>query len=851
MFGPRTKNLQDLDASEKARITTLSDTLAMMRDCYNKALAAHALEQSGNGLRVKAAPGAAPAAGAQTPDQALEDAVTRMQQHVTGSEEAYLDKSKQLLRQEYTRRLAERRQGNDDLNRVLKAQYPGIRATLFSEAAYGDVQGIRDLIDNPANAENVAQHREIVTKMLSDFTQLMEIYGEYSLRLQPWTNMEADLSKKNEGKEFSEYSPEDQLQSRLITAEYEPMMQKQAVYLNAVNDLKAAMMRVVKGRGEIDGKVEQLLCRYGYAPAVNERTDIRQAATLYSDTYKAKLESLKATARRRFPGDDASVHKYTTGTEGRIIMMMRPGDDAYNDEVLDMQMKKNEVQRLRGLKKQGGLPDDQQETLTRLEQELAGAAEQLLVPCLKTMMDFNVPKTRDLTNEQLIALQPELTEVAMASMMMSDLSAQIASDIPGLSILEKMLGKPAPDSEAADPDLYRAKLEMFNARKHVFMCKKPILENLRLQSRMAAILEAATRTDSTDPLSMMTSAELEAGHHETNREIQKLSPAEVAQLTDAEKVILYARAEMDKGRRVQRDSEERLLKGEALRVELINRDDRARDYPELRYGKVQEVHGGSALCEEAAKKIGILREMHREQEGSQPDDYSLAKEWYQTAKHAGDFETMLQMSVYFKLHRDHYRMAGADKPVMPAPMFRSFAASDSMSSVAAMSEQDYRNMLSDLSAGAFMDGNTMPEEAEEALQRNRKGLRTYFAAIAPHYEELERKYGHEVPDLSYIILHQDELTRELASVQEDCNLITRAEGVLDPENASDARLIRLVEHFNSFAYVTQSFLRAAILGTPEDSLTHDDLYQSLAQADEFRRMQASAQYLREHPKGEE
>ena len=80
------------------------------------------------------------------------------------------------------------------------------------------------------------------------------------------------------------------------------------------------------------------------------------------------------------------------------------------------------------------------------EAKVRTTAKELALPKLQAIRDFNLDELGDpenLTDEKLMELQPRILELIMHGMMVSDMAKE-ESDIPGLTIKEQFLGKPAP-----------------------------------------------------------------------------------------------------------------------------------------------------------------------------------------------------------------------------------------------------------------------------------------------------------------------------------------------------------------------------------------------------------------------
>ncbi|MBO6215846.1 MAG: hypothetical protein J6N76_10040, partial [Lachnospiraceae bacterium] len=486
--------------------------------------------------------------------------------------------------------------------------------------------------------------------------------------------------------------------------------------------------------------------------------------------------------------------------------------------------------------------------------------EAIIEPKLKAMMDFNLGDTKNLTQEKLIAMQPQLIDLAMASMMMTNLG-ELKSDIPGLTVQEKILGKPAPDLEKTDKVRYDRLMLLYKVSAEALSAKRAILDNLRVQSRAAAILAASTGDDFTDPLSCMTEAEI-IKKLEGNTEYNKLSSEEKAQLTDADKVVLFARSEMEMSKRVQTTIEDNLARSSAV-GELMLMYTSWMDTPDLMFGHgLTEAHNGTELFEAGARKLNnykksLLDKGH--EASSLPAESIMVKQLYHEAEAKGDKQTMLELSVWIKLQlgesymhkeRGSYTIAGDEHKMIKEPMFRSFESADQLPSIRAMSEEDYDAMLSDLSAGAFLDKYSTEEEVQEAREKNKRGLRTYYDAIMPSYEGFFKKYGSEAPDVPWMLTHYDELCIDSSNIQVDDNLVEHDKEVLDEKNAKDMRLKNLVMWFNNYVGLVQ-IMRAKLFDKDPKSARYGDIYMGKRFLDFKDEMVKHAAYVRSNPLGGE
>ncbi len=829
---------------EKSRITVLTETQRLMKICFEKALQRNSVEATPTGFKLKnpnqPAEGDEDMPGAYLTatydavwDQELNDAIEALKTHITGSTQAYFDETKTRMMQSYTQKEAEVRDEKKVMQDAAVEEYPLVQGKFFSPFAYEAIQKFKAALDDKKYQANIEANKELITTMLGDYINMQEVLSEYQTRSKTWTQMEEDISAEY-GSNMNLYPSEVRMQANMIAREKNLIINRSQTYSVACSDMEMALRHLIMGKKDLNATTYMLLRKYNYEPALEKSASDSETARLYADVYREKEALLKAAVQRRFPGDEEAMTTYTKGDYNRIVNLMRPGYDAYNDSLLDMQVMRATIAKITEEKKRVQvLTRDKQETLDATEAALSKRVETIIAPKLEAMLQFNLGDTKSITQEQLIAMQPQLIDLAMASMMMTNLG-ELKSDIPGLTVQEKILGKPTPDLEKTDKVRYERLMVIYKVKAESLSAKRAMLDSLRVQARAASILAASTGDDFTDPKSCMTEAEI-IKKLEHNAEYDRLSEEEKGALSDADKVVLFARSEMAMAKRVQTSIEDNLARSEAIGYALLWNTTWG-DTPDLMFGHLKpEVHDGTALYEKGEKRIedhkkALLEKGH--DKGSLPTDDIVAKQLYHEAEAKGDTQAMLELSVRIKLQqgesymhvdRGSYTMAGDDHYMIKEPMFRSFASSEQLPSLRAMSSEDYNAMLGDLSAGAFLDAHSTEEEVREARERNIRGFRTYYDTIMPSYEVFFEKYGSETPDVPWMLMHFDELCIDSANIQVDNNLVEHDKAVLDKTNAKDMRLKNLVMWFNNYVGMVQ-VMRAKLMDKDPKSAKYENIY---------------------------
>ena len=92
---------------------------------------------------------------------------------------------------------------------------------------------------------------------------------------------------------------------------------------------------------------------------------------------------------------------------------------------------------------------------------------------------------------------------------------------------------------------------------------------------------------------------------------------------------------------------------------------------------------------------------------------------------------------------------------------------------------------------------SVTEEKKKKLKQ-RQADRKLFDRMITRYEGIEKKYGHDIPDLSWIIVHFEEIKKELFYTESDLALVTSGTKLLKKKDKMDQRLIKLVEFYRVY-----------------------------------------------------
>jgi hypothetical protein len=220
----------------------------------------------------------------------------------------------------------------------------------------------------------------------------------------------------------------------------------------------------------------------------------------------------------------------------------------------------------------------------------------------------------------------------------------------------------------------------------------------------------------------------------------------------------------------------------------------------------------------------------------------VSKIIYKEAKEKNDLKTMKEFSIYVRLHLQNFKLVGDKADVFKEPIFRAYGAIEGVDAIREMDDETYARMLEEMAEGAFLDETATPEEIEQARNTNKAGLRTYYDQMKKHYDMMEEKYGLEMPDISWVMLHLHDIIRDVAVTQVDGHLIQHEKEVLNPDNPEDLRLIHHVNYFRQFAVVITGTLLPYMVSDEDEDFTINMIKSELAKVKE------DVDYLKSHPK---
>ena len=102
-------------------------------------------------------------------------------------------------------------------------------------------------------------------------------------------------------------------------------------------------------------------------------------------------------------------------------------------------------------------------------------------------------------------------------------------------------------------------------------------------------------------------------------------------------------------------------------------------------------------------------------------------------------------------------------------------------------------------------------KTEKKEAQKKEPSREQLDEMSDRYEAIDKKYGHEIPDLNWIILHFNELQDDFGSVGDDEELLKHSEKLLK-DDEKDRRLVKLLDFFGVYGEIVTDAIPKLIAG---------------------------------------
>ena len=544
LYGPGGARFGELKPEEKSRITVLPETLKRMEICFRYTAELHGCELKKDG--------SLQAAKEKTDTVKEQDkvnhemAVKSLKSYLEDDEAMVMDAMQENCREAIEQKTEEIRQEEAELREANQTENPELAGIYATDFQYQEIANMKKWIADPKNKERYEANKEVVDSLLEEYINMVAAQTDIIYQQKAAQFLVDDLVEKNAGKSQTEWSEDAMALRDLYSEQGEIIYNKLSLYNNRLISQQQAIRHLLRGSTDIDDGAWQILKENKISSADAHFKDKGTLATLYADDFAEKTKLYKDTIRKKFEAEkeknpnvkvDELVERYSTGTLGRAVMLMKGDDPAYNMKVVNLQVSRD--------MSDNNLGDE------ALKKTVAKEAEEIVIPKLTQVINFDMSSLDGLDDQALAQKQTEVFEVIMAGMMTSDLG-KLQSDIPNFTIKDKMLGRPR-SQDFEDQGEYAEKLNLFLAKSDAFKAKMTILESFKLRTRAAGILEGIGSGALDDPYSVLTAPEI--------AKVKQRYP----EATPEDQVILFARDMQELADRQQEANEEALLSSETVK----------------------------------------------------------------------------------------------------------------------------------------------------------------------------------------------------------------------------------------------------------------------------------------------
>lgn len=587
---------------------------------------------------------------------------------------------------------------------------------------------------------------------------------------------------------------------------------KQDILNERARSIKAGIRHILCGE-ELGEKEILVLKDYlpeKYDPLANETKD---QALAYIQKSQEKQGIFENTAEQFF-GDQAK--EMTNGAAGSFMALMKAGEQAHNEQVMRSLITLKTYQTM---KRAGGA------AVEEAELEMGRTMKPLVMPYLARIEAFDTIELENATPKELTAQNAELQELALICQNIADLGKYRDPDnAEKRSIIES-----ACDGDTA-----------------LFTLKCEVIRTYAEKARAFSIMRAYGAGSLTE----------EALSAEEKEKLEKKEDGSIAPVT----MLNFAKALLTKSMSTQAAAYDKYYASENARqyyttmkiqkkkreAEEDSKHTRSTHMPELQEAlkKEKDYLNTVALQRSYDECKQRISEIESEKEGVEGEEADrLQRELTELKQHM----EMLQIQAALTRESTYQRIGYPES--LGEPLFRSYRGVEAMQSFHDMSNEEFKQMCVQLSAGALETDKEKPERFEYYYAENLKGLRTYKQHMAEHYEMLERKFHHKLPTQEYIEANREELTQLFSNGQIDFHMVERMRDLFDLTDPKDLRIYHLVNFYYTMGIYIDSFGTLIVGSQGNGNITYREASKMLGST--MNKLQASVAYLEKHPENEE
>ncbi|MCR4721476.1 MAG: hypothetical protein K5655_07105 [Lachnospiraceae bacterium] len=843
LFGEKSPEYEELNVDEKAYVRQLAVTAELagkaLVECANmhgvhiedgeEKSNLHGLPNSGNCLAAK----------------------RELQAHLDSRDVAVKNEADRILTAEYDKLYDKAKQFFSDIAKAsLKDEgkterYSYINIPLMQGYHYDAIDETVRKIDALALRfpEKYEKNKEKIAEVMGEFLRSVQLQSEYSLSTRIYDMISSGSTIKETPEGLEEAVIRENYEDRYAQRRYAAESDKLSRSINMVNWLSEALQYLAGGQVPSETACRILKAKGIAVPEFEEKvTEAQKSAKMFltvpaekKDLFKTlflekslreeggiteekKTEKQKEKDRERILGNPL-LHKEPLAT---LCFGLKIGQPYINEMMVNFAWDYIELDRLKNKQKEGKTSDEERAKLAELKSSVAREMQDVLGYLIKEIKEFNMPWLKEGNPDVMREHAEELLEMSQAVELIKILGKQKdveREDDPDAPVLlDSLLGLGSYEDGLQIESETRERRESILAERSqrvAFDRKLEMIKGGVMKARAASLLHLYT-LDKLDESYIET---VRVGKSLTGTvsegDILKLAKdmynAGAAVIAREERRFFSDKVVQDESKEVHSNAKlfEESVKSEVTAELLDVTDYMNRQIAEL--GKDKEKYPAGI------SKAEFLKQWHRDLK-SELDETETQIEQAETEeekeklreRRKAIIEKMEDAQMVYGLSIKRFELAGGDGNGKMAAIFRSLPSMDACGTFDSLTKEEYRELLLDLTAGAFLTGQDSKKDIEVARFRNVLGIKKYLTLAANRYEKLIAKYGDGKPDFVYIFEHRDEISKEASLAQEDGELIIKFPEAFDEKSAEDTRVINLIKYGTALSWSMAGMLAVAI-----------------------------------------
>ncbi len=574
--------------------------------------------------------------------------------------------------------------------------------------------------------------------------------------------------------------------------------------------MEHCVQHLLEGKEVSDAEAIFLKEKYQYdgAFAQKQQRDF-DSATCYKRIYSSRRAAYEKAVGSVFPDED-SAH-YLDGTRGRMMMLMKVAESDADEEKQAEATEHNEAIVI--LAKEIDMLEEGRKAHPRdpgaysqIEDTVGRDLSELLPPLLDKIMNFDTRRLNGASDEELLAMQEEIIDLNLAGQMVTDLAKYNVSSEDRVSIRDRYLGKPRELPEGATPEqkaAYDEAIVQFHRKSAIFGAKCTLIQGAMMQARSVAVLHAQ-KTVQLKPEDIFSAGEM----NKVGSQLQGDTPQEQCRNYFV-KYYGMGQTQMDGGlTRLMNGSDikqyvlaHQSTEREAAHEEIVGRLDDLNEYIETELSNLRKTDP-KASVEDAVKALIDRRNEVLPVLTAELNSGDISDEEARELRAEIERIQLELTEIRFiqPLTRNYFTLAGSEKPLISESIFRSYRSYEESDAARMLTEDEYKKMLEQLAADAFLPENATDEQVKGAREEQQRGLRTYFETLKVNYNRMEELFGIGAEqDLVFLMEHLEEIDSLGGNIQVDYGLLKGDNGVLDMTDPGDVRLFHQVAYFGGLS----------------------------------------------------